>query len=136
MNKNLDTTPLDDMSTEDIEALAKAGETVVEAHADEAEGTEVVTEEADTESIVDVVEDTEAASTVVAAASAPVPTRSVGRPYDTTGKTNLGKARLLYAENPNLAAKELKSLFESKLGLKASVAQTYASLVRRKPATA
>ena len=45
--------PLDDMSTEDIEALAKADGTVVEAHADEAEGTEVVTDEADTESIVE-----------------------------------------------------------------------------------
>lgn len=128
MNTNLDNTPLDDLSAEDIEALAKADETVVEA-ATESASEEVATDDADT------AEDAASDSTVVAAASAPAPVRKVGRPYDSAGKTKLGQARLLYADNPDLAVKELKSLFETKLGIKASVAQTYASLVRRKTAS-
>lgn len=58
--------------------------------------------------------------------------KGAGRKVDTTGKTALGKARLIYAENPGLSIKELKLRFESDIGVTAAVAQTYASLVRKK----
>lgn len=55
-----------------------------------------------------------------------------GRKEDTTGETNLGKARLIHAANPDFTVKELKQRFESELKVNSQVAQTYASLVRRK----
>lgn len=71
-----------------------------------------------------VVENTEAAP-------APVTRKGAGRRVDTEGKTALGKARNIYAANPNLSVKELKQRFQSDIGVSAQVAQTYASLVRR-----
>ncbi len=58
-----------------------------------------------------------------------------GRKVDTTGKTALGAARMLYAANPSLGTKELRALFVKELGPKFNtseqVAQTYVSLVRK-----
>lgn len=39
---------------------------------------------------------------------------------------------MIYASNTGLTVKELKQKFESELGVTPQVAQTYASLVRRK----
>ncbi|QDJ96245.1 hypothetical protein Xoosp13_58 [Xanthomonas phage Xoo-sp13] len=60
------------------------------------------------------------------------PRSRAGRKVDTTGSTNLGKARILYAANSSFSPKQLKQLFEAELGIKASVAQAYASIVRSK----
>jgi hypothetical protein len=74
--------------------------------------------------------------TIVTAAPAAVTVarKGAGRKVDTTGKTSLGRARIIYAENPGLTIKELKKLFESDIGVSPAVAQTYASLVRKKKA--
>lgn len=67
------------------------------------------------------------------AAVAATPVRKgAGRHVDTEGKTALGKARNIYAANASLSVKELKQKFEADLGVSPQVAQTYASLVRRK----
>jgi len=58
--------------------------------------------------------------------------KGAGRHVDTEGKTALGKARNIYAANASLSVKELKQKFEADLGVSPQVAQTYASLVRRK----
>lgn len=58
--------------------------------------------------------------------------KGAGRHVDTEGKTALGKARNIYAANASLTVKELKQKFEADLGVSPQVAQTYASLVRRK----
>lgn len=117
MNKDIENESLDNVSMEDIQN----------------DGNSVATESA-----ADVVANptpapAEAAATV--AASAPVdsaPRKRAGRPFDATGKTKLGQARILYAQNTSLAPKELKKLFVEKLGVAPQVGQTYASLVRRK----
>lgn len=58
-----------------------------------------------------------------------------GRKVDTTGKSALGAARILYAANPGLGTKDLRALFVRELGPKFNtseqVAQTYVSLVRK-----
>jgi hypothetical protein len=60
--------------------------------------------------------------------------KGAGRKVDTTGKTSLGRARIIYAENPGLTIKELKQKFVDDIGVTSAVAQTYASLVRKKKA--
>ncbi len=60
--------------------------------------------------------------------------KRAGRKVDTTGKTALGKARLLYAANPGLSTKQLKQLFLDNLTefkVSPQVAQTYVSYVRK-----
>ncbi len=117
MNKDIDNDSLDSVSMEDIQN----------------DGNDAVTE-----SVADVAADSTPAPAVAAAtvaASAPVdsaPRKRAGRPFDATGKTKLGQARILYAQNASLAPKELKKLFVEKLGVAPQVGQTYASLVRRK----
>ncbi len=116
MNKDIDNDSLDSVSMEDIQN----------------DGNDAVTESA-----ADVAADSTPAPAVAAtvAASAPVdsaPRKRAGRPFDATGKTKLGQARILYAQNTSLAPKELKKLFVEKLGVAPQVGQTYASLVRRK----
>ena len=76
---------------------------------------------------------TETVVTVVTAVPA-VPRKGAGRKVDTTGKTSLGRARIIYAENPGLTIKELKQKFVDDIGVTSAVAQTYASLVRKKKA--
>ncbi len=80
------------------------------------------------------------ASNSNAEASAPVAAVTVrkgaGRKVDVSGTTALGKARILYSQNPSMTPKQLKQLFETELvktfpTLTPAVAQTYASLVRR-----
>lgn len=95
-------------------------------------------------SVEGVVTAVEAAATVVEETPVPVvttvttltkPKSGAGRKVDTTGKTALGAARLLYAANPSLGTKELRNLFVQELGPKFNtseqVAQTYVSLVRK-----
>lgn len=79
---------------------------------------------------------TETVVTVVTAVPAvpAVPRKGAGRKVDTTGKTSLGRARIIYAENPGLTIKELKQKFVDDIGVTSAVAQTYASLVRKKKA--
>ncbi len=75
-----------------------------------------------------------AATTVVADAATAGVAKVKGRPgrkLDTTGKTALGAARLLYAANPSLSGKELKALFVEKIGTSPQVAQTYVHIVRK-----
>ena len=59
-----------------------------------------------------------------------------GRKLDTSGKTALGKARMIHATNPTLGTKELKELLFKELnptfGTTMQVAQTYVSLLRKK----
>lgn len=74
-----------------------------------------------------------ATETVVTAVPA-VARKGAGRKVDTTGKTSLGRARIIYAENPGLTIKELKQKFVDDIGVTSAVAQTYASLVRKKKA--
>lgn len=66
--------------------------------------------------------------------------KKAGRKVDTTGKTALGSARLLYAANPHLDTTALKALFLAELGPKfgteAGTAQTYVSYVRKKDSKA
>ena len=76
---------------------------------------------------------TETVVTVVTAVPA-VPRKGAGRKVDTTGKTSLGRARIIYAENPGLTIKELKQKFVDDIGVTSAVAQTYALLVRKKKA--
>lgn len=68
-------------------------------------------------------------------APAPKVKKTAGRKVDTTGKTALGMARILHAQNPTLGTKELRALFLTKLGpvfgTTEAVAQTYVSLVRK-----
>lgn len=73
-----------------------------------------------------------ATSTETIVELAPVVARKgAGRKVDTTGKTALGKARIIYTENPGLSIKELKARFVTDIGVTEAVAQTYASLVRK-----
>lgn len=119
--KNIENVSLDDLTLDELEAAANG--TVAE---------DVVVETVAVEAPVTASEDVPVEDVPVAAAFAPAPVRKVGRPYDDTGKTKLGKARLLFAENPNMSTGELRTLFVNKLGMKEQTAQTYASLVRRK----
>lgn len=128
MNKNIENVSLDDVSLEDIEAAATGSAVDAVEVTNVAE--DVVTETVD--AVEAATEEVSAEDTPVAAASAPTPVRKVGRPFDATGTTKLGKARLLFAENPGMSAGELKTLFVNKLGMKDQTAQTYASMVRRK----
>lgn len=78
---------------------------------------------------------TPAPATVVTEEAVSKARSGAGRKVDTTGKTALGAARILYANNPTLGTKELRALFVEKLGPKfgtsEQVAQTYVSLVRK-----
>lgn len=74
------------------------------------------------------------AATVVADAATAGVTKVKGRPgrkLDTTGKTALGQARLLFAANPDLTGPALKALFVEKIGTSPQVAQTYVHIVRK-----
>ncbi len=99
-------------------------------------------ETADLDAVADTLSDGASAVASVASAAPVVaavraPRKGAGRKLDVTGTTNLGKARILHAANPNLSVKELKQKIESELKVTPNVAQTYASLVRKpKPVAA
>lgn len=111
-NDNIEDVNLDDVT------LTGAGDGISNASAPTGEATETIVTP-------------EPASAPVAVAATPV-RKGAGRHVDTEGKTALGKARNIYAANATLTVKELKQKFEADLGVSPQVAQTYASLVRRK----
>jgi hypothetical protein len=54
-----------------------------------------------------------------------------GRPRDLTGITTMGKARLIYQENPTYTTTQLRDAIMAQTGCKHSVAATYASKVKK-----
>jgi hypothetical protein len=118
-NENIEDVNLDDVD------LTGAGDGITNASApagNEAKAADEVTQDKG----ADVINPAPAA-----VAATPV-RKGAGRHVDTEGKTALGKARNIYAANASLSVKELKQKFEADLGVSPQVAQTYASLVRRK----
>lgn len=53
-----------------------------------------------------------------------------GRPLDNDGSTTMGRARLIFVENPTFTNIQLRDAIMDKTGCKKSVAATYASKVR------
>lgn len=59
-----------------------------------------------------------------------------GRPLDTAGATTMGRARLIFAQNPAMTNIQLRDAIMTETGCKKSVAATYASKVRNPQAVA
>lgn len=134
MNENnLENADLDGNVSTDSDASTAASE---DTGSEVSTVTEVTSEVAD----VAVPNDTAEDSTPAEPAAVTVTRAGAGRKVDTTGKTALGKARLLYTQNSTLTPKQLKQLFEVELpaagftNVTPAVCQTYASLVRKKKA--
>ena len=107
------TTPVAEVSAEVTEVVTEVAEVVTEVADTPAD--DVQTDEASADNV----------TPIVAAR------KKAGRKFDTTGTTNLGKCRKLYEQNPTFTPKQLKTLFVSETGIAETVAQTYASIVRR-----
>ena len=54
----------------------------------------------------------------------------VGRPVDNSGKTGMGKARMIFAANPSFSSGELRDAIMAQVGCRKNVASTYASKLR------